>query len=332
MDFQTFRSWFDDAFLKAISEKTKLFNSYSSSTDVQAMSEYLTPLASHGKRFRPYLAYVASGVDSPEDHKDLFFGIELLHIYALIHDDIMDNGTMRHGVACAHQLFSKTYNNTRVGEGVAILLGDLVYQWSYESLIAYTQKYPESHTRIFEVFNTLVREVIHGQMLDVISPVQSPYELDLIVKKMYLKTARYSFVHPMRLGNIVAGKFDELESFADSYGTALGLMFQIQDDLIDVTTTSNKSSFLDIETNQQTVLSWCMQTKADKEHKEIFVSFLGKKLTDEDKIKVSELFDASGARVYAQSEIEKYYKAALDSIVDREVWKEVATMVHKRSS
>ncbi len=332
MDFPAFRSWFDDAFLKVISEKIKLFNSYSSSADVRSMSEYIVPLSSHGKRFRPYLAYVASGVDSPEEHADLFFGIELLHIYALIHDDIMDNGTMRHGVACAHQLFSKTYNSTRTGEGIAILLGDLVYQWSHESIVLYTQKHPESSSKILEVFNTLVREVIHGQMLDVISPVQPPCELDLIVKKMYLKTARYSFVHPMRLGYIAAGKFDQRESFADSYGTALGLMFQIQDDLIDVTMTSNKSSFLDIETNQQTVLSWYMQTKADKEHKEYFATLIGKKLTDEEKIKTSELLDISGARAYAQSEIEKYYKAALDSIAEEEIWNEVATMVYKRNS
>ncbi len=330
MDLQSFRTWFDTLFINKITNNIREFNSYSASQDVQVVSEYLIPLASHGKRFRPYLAYSALDTQTPEDHIDLFVAIELLHIYALIHDDIMDGGVVRHGVSCAHQRFGEVYKNQKVGEGLAILLGDLVYQWSYESVLNYVSKHPTYREKILQIFNTLIKEVIHGQMLDVIAPVKDVYSEELITQKMYLKTARYSFVHPIQLG--FAAKGEQMDSFAETYGGALGLMFQIQDDLFDVTQGTGKSSFSDIETNQQTILSWYMHTKADGVYKKEYVSCIGKKLTEEEKEKVCTLLEHSGAYGYAKEQVESYYQKAIGSGGITTKWQQVAGMVHNRMS
>ncbi|MBU3668869.1 MAG: hypothetical protein FGM57_02795 [Candidatus Taylorbacteria bacterium] len=330
MNLQEFREWFDVQFDRKIEEKISTYNTYSTSEDVHAIVTYVKQVAAHGKRFRPYLAYIALGSEKPEEHIDLFVAIEFLHLYAIIHDDIMDNGSMRHGVACAHRKFTELYFAQRVGGSLAILLGDLVFQWSYESLWSYVRTYPSTQERILGVFNELVGEVIHGQMIDVVSPTKDTYPLSLIIQKMYLKTARYSFVHPIRLGYIAKG--ENGDEFAESFGGALGTMFQIQDDMIDVSVQSNKSSFLDIETNQQTILSWYMRNEADAKHQDEFKTYIGRSLTDAEKANLSGIFEESGAYAYVKKEIDRYFEKAIQSARDSDVWKGIAHMVYTRTS
>jgi geranylgeranyl diphosphate synthase type I len=331
MDLRTFRSWFDEQWIAVLDTKIHAYVSKSTHSEIQSISAYVQLLARDGKRFRPYLAYLALGQSDPHEHVELLCAIELLHLFALVHDDIMDNGTTRHGVACAHRKFGEQYHSSRIGDGVAILLGDLVFAWSYESMLSYARTHPQQANVLIDVWGELIREVIHGQMIDVISPTQPPFTQELIEQKMYLKTARYSFVQPMRLGFAAAGSLDTRNEFAETYGRALGLMFQLQDDLIDVTEGHDKSSFLDIETKQQTLLSWYMQTKAADVSKTQFAHYFGKTLTDDDKRTVATLLQESGARAYVETQIEKYYQEA-SMYAGTDVWKAVAAMVYQRSN
>ncbi|MBP6905039.1 MAG: polyprenyl synthetase family protein, partial [Candidatus Pacebacteria bacterium] len=305
MNFAEFRPWFDERFSLLLEEKINSFSKESTSTDVFDIAQYAKMVATGGKRFRPYLSYVALGTSDPDEHFELFASVELLHVFALIHDDIMDNGTTRHGVVCAQRFFAKQYGGDRIGEGLATLLGDLVYQWSYESMFSYTRSHPKHAGELIDTFAQLIREVIHGQMLDVLSPVQVALSEDLIIQKMYLKTARYSFVQPMRLGYIAGGTIDQHSAFTETYGRALGLMFQLQDDLLDVTEGHDKSSFLDVETNQQTLLSWYMRTKVAPDTAGAFAGYLGRALTADDRHQVAQILEHSGARAYVLSEIDR---------------------------
>lgn len=330
MDFSTFRSWFDERFSTLLSDKIAEFTSYSASTEVAYIAQYAHDIAQGGKRFRPYLVYQALLPQDPEAHRELFAAVELLHVFALIHDDIMDDGTARHAVTCPHRHFTKRYHHARIGEGVAILLGDLVYQWSYECLLAYCAQHPRVGARLMEIYGELVREVIHGQMIDVISPTQPPFDEALITQKMYLKTARYSFVQPMRLGFAAAGTLDQHHEFAETFGRALGLMFQLQDDLIDVSSEGDKSTFLDIETNQQTILSWYVQSKAGSPDAARFASYLGAPTTPEARKDISQILTDSGARAYVVSLIDGYYADAC-TCAGETSWRTVADMVYTRT-
>jgi hypothetical protein len=124
MNFQEFRSWFDERFSFLLQQKIEVFAAHSDSAAVREISAYVELLAANGKRFRPFLVYLSNGFDREiaEDHKDLFFAVELLHLFALIHDDIMDEADTRHGVTCAHKQFDAQYG-TAVGEAIDILLG-----------------------------------------------------------------------------------------------------------------------------------------------------------------------------------------------------------------
>ncbi len=330
MSFESFRSYFDAAFSAYLEKNIATFSGYSSSPAVAAIAQYAARVASGGKRFRPYLAYVALGVQDPYEHTELFVAIELLHVFALIHDDIMDNGDTRHGVPCAHRAFATQYDSVRIGDGVAILLGDVVFQWSYEALLSYGESHQAERSLLISIWGELIREVIHGQMLDVISPAQSAYTQELIEQKMYLKTARYSFVQPMRLGFAAAGVLDQNNEFAETFGRALGLMFQLQDDLLDVIEGHDKSSFLDIETKQQTLLSWYIQTQAQEKYAQSFAQYFGKTLDASDKKNITTLLEESGARSYVQERIDAYYQEAL-GVAHTEEWNTLAAMVYARS-
>lgn len=335
MDFNTFRTWFDIQFAVLLEQKIKNFTQESASVQVADIAQYTKQIAAKGKRFRPFLAYNALLPEKPEDHVLLFVALELLHVFALIHDDIMDQAVTRHGVLCAHQVFSTTHNNKQVGEGVAILLGDLVYQWSYECMFAYTQLFPTHASRLLTTYGELIREVIHGQMLDVIAPAQAPLPIELITQKMYLKTARYSFIQPLRMGFIAQGDAKALpaqEKFAEHFGKSLGIMFQLQDDIFDITEGHEKASFSDIETNQQTVFTWYMQHRAEAGDSTLFSQFLGKKLTIVDRHTVTQLLETSGAKAFVEREIERYHQEALAVAIDMKdrIWKEIVALVAHR--
>jgi geranylgeranyl diphosphate synthase type I len=254
-----------------------------------------------------------------------------VHVFALIHDDIMDDATTRHGVDCAHAVFEKTYGK-KTGESIAILLGDLVFAWSYECLARYGAQHPETRVAVEKEFATLISEVTHGQILDVLSPLDALWSLDQIIEKMTLKTARYSFVQPLRIGRAAAGSTDT--TFPESFGIPLGIAFQIQDDLLDAqqSTETGKSSFTDIQTRQQTVLSWYMQTHATAEQKAHFLAYYGKPhLTTDATETLAQLLETSGARAHTAALAQEYFaKARVVATSEHALWSAVVDMVEKR--
>ncbi|HLP43799.1 MAG TPA: polyprenyl synthetase family protein [Candidatus Nanoarchaeia archaeon] len=326
MNLEQFRSYFDSAFFPFLQQKIAIFLKESSSSEIKELMEHVEKIAHGGKRFRPYLTYLALNKHDPDTHLELFFSIELLQIFALVHDDIMDHGKTRHGVECIHVSLEKKYGDKRIAEGVAILAGDLLHQWSQETILSYTEKHSDHREIVLGIFGELVREVIHGQMLDMISPTQETAQEDLIIQKMYLKTAKYSFIQPMRIGFAARGAMPQEHEFAETYGRALGIAFQLQDDLIDVIGGHNKSLFLDIETKQHTLLYWYMQHKATAELFKQFEPLLGKTLNEDEKKNVTRLLRESGAFEYVERRIEEYLTQAL-IVTNDPIWKDVAHTV-----
>ncbi len=339
MIFAEFRSWFDERFSLLLQEKIATFTAHSSSKDVQGIASYIETLGQGGKRFRPFLVSLGAGATKETQNKffSLYAAVELLHLFALIHDDIMDKAETRHGVRCAHSAFRDRYG-AHTSEAVAILLGDIVFAWAYECLLDYTQKVPEHSARLHQEFHLLVSEVTHGQLLDVLSPQQLPLSDMLLIEKMTLKTARYSFVRPLSLGFIVRGDSQDDQSFATAFGTALGIAFQLQDDLLDssVSTTTGKSSFTDIQTKQQTLLSWYMEHQAKEEYKTVFHALFGKTpLSEEDTHRLVIILEDSGAYTFVKERIAFYLDNTAQSIVtydrhDADVWESVISLVSKR--
>ena len=191
-----------------------------------------------GKRLRPILAIAAAEAAGahPETVLDEACSLELIHTYTLIHDDLpaMDNDDFRRGMPTSHKAF---------GEAVAILTGDALQTQAFGLLARAHTCRRHSPKRLIEVIGMLAdacgsRGVIGGQVVDIESegrPV-SRETLDYIHAH---KTGKLIHAAVM-LGAILGGATQAQQAALSRYGEAIGLAFQITDDILDVAGTSEQ--------------------------------------------------------------------------------------------
>ena len=194
----------------------------------------LYSLTAGGKRLRPVLLLAAcemAGGDL-EDALPYACAIEMIHTYSLIHDDLpgMDNDDLRRGKPTNHRVF---------GEGMAILAGDGLLNASMEIMMrAGLQRNDMLGVRAAEILarHAGVTGMIAGQTADIISEGLPP-EKDLV---SYIHTHKTSDLiqAPVEMGMTLAGCEPWQIEAGRKYGYHLGIAFQIVDDLLDVTSTT----------------------------------------------------------------------------------------------
>lgn len=211
-------------------------------------------LLSGGKRIRPVLAYASAKTiaDLSDATDSVACAVEAIHAYSLIHDDLpaMDDDDLRRGKATCHIAFN---------EATAILAGDALQALAFEALS--TAPKLEDRTRI-----ALIRELasasgaqgmVGGQAIDLASVNQQPQLAEL--QHMHnLKTGALIRAS-VRMGAIATDSVsDEQLSSLTTYADAIGLAFQVQDDILDVTAdteTLGKQQGADIALNKPTYVS-----------------------------------------------------------------------------
>ena len=184
-----------------------------------------------GKRIRPILVYAACELagGTAEQADVPAAAIELLHTYSLVHDDLpaMDDDDLRRGRATCHRAYD---------EATAILAGDTLHTLAFE-LLASAGSFSASQR--VAMIRTLCRAagaegMAAGQMQDMLAEGQL-LTLAALEEMHYLKTGRL-ITASLQLGLIASGREDvSLASALNEYGDAIGLAFQIQDDILDVT-------------------------------------------------------------------------------------------------
>jgi geranylgeranyl diphosphate synthase type I len=189
-----------------------------------------------GKRLRPafcHWAFVGAGGD-PGDQRvvDAGAALELLHTFALIHDDVMDGSAMRRGLHAVHVDFEGRHalsrwrgEGRRFGEGVAILVGDLAFVYA-DLLLAGAPR------EAVDVFTELRLEVNIGQYLDLIGTVRGDGTRDAARRICIYKSGKYTVERPLHLGAALAGRLSDLAEPLSAYGLPLGEAFQLRDDLL----------------------------------------------------------------------------------------------------
>lgn len=184
-----------------------------------------------GKRLRPLLAY-AAGVDLGADLARIdpaAAAVELIHCYSLIHDDLpaMDDDDLRRARPTCHKAFD---------EATAILAGDALETLAFTVLTAHDQPW-SSESRVVAV-KTLAEAagamgMVGGQMLDIEAENQKVSLSDL--ENIHRLKTGALIRASIRLGAIAAGCLDEkLWAQLDAFASLIGLAFQVQDDLLDV--------------------------------------------------------------------------------------------------
>lgn len=275
-----------------------------------------------GKRARPFLAYSMykiSGGKSEEIGMRIAIGIELFHMFCLIHDDITDRGKIRHGeqtiheFAYAHMKKEKRRGDLmHVAESQAMLAGDLVYSWAYERIAGLRGVSEDVHREALGVFIDAMQDVVAGQMIDVDITTRKDVPLSLLMKKMELKTASYTFVRPLELGAVLAGASKETREFCHNFGMVVGTAFQLQDDLLDIIGTQKqlgKMPLGDIREGQHTPISHdAMKRASDTDKKTLTHLFGAGKLSQDEIKKIKRIFVETGSLRRAEDRIAEGFK------------------------
>jgi geranylgeranyl diphosphate synthase type II len=185
-----------------------------------------------GKRLRPILCLAAAETIGAESGPALApaCGLEMIHTYSLIHDDLpaLDNDALRRGVPTCHVVF---------GEAIAILAGDALLTHGLGTLAQYPEEeiYTEAKVRavsaVVEAIGTT--GMIGGQVADLEAENEQHPSEDLVARIHESKTGRLIRAS-LAVGGLLSFAEDKDLSRLDAYGRAVGLAFQIKDDLLDV--------------------------------------------------------------------------------------------------
>ncbi|MCL7425730.1 polyprenyl synthetase family protein [Streptomyces sp. YS415] len=230
---------------------------------IDALSELI---ASGGKRIRPAFCvtgYLAAGGDP--GHPGIVAAgaaLEMLHLSALVHDDVLDDSGTRRGLPTVHTTYTRLHAGRgwqgearRYGEGVALLVGDLALVYSDELMAqAPSPALPEWHR--------LRSEVMIGQYMDVHAAAEFCADARTSRLIARIKSGRYTIHRPLVVGASAAGRGDLAAAF-EEYGEAVGEAFQLRDDLLDAfgdTAATGKPTGLDFTQHKMTLLlGWAMQ-------------------------------------------------------------------------
>lgn len=189
-----------------------------------------------GKRLRPVLCMEAGRMvagSQPDGIEELGAALEMLHTYSLIHDDLpaLDNDDLRRGRPTCHKVF---------GEALAILAGDALQTQAYE-VMARLKCPAEARVRIVEEIargTGTVDGMIGGQVVDLEAEHTKPDAAML----EYIHGAKTAALITASLvgGGLYAGADDRAVAHLRAFGKSIGLAFQIVDDILDVTQTSEQ--------------------------------------------------------------------------------------------
>lgn len=196
---------------------------------------------SKGKRLRPKFCLTgwwASGQTRNDERvTSACAALELLHTFALVHDDIMDASDCRRGMPSLHRRMASMHraaswrgNSAQYGNSVAILAGDLLLGWSHELLDTCSLP-PAALAAARKALFAGYHELVIGQYLDIVGQA-SDLSAASISEVNRLKTAKYTVELPLRIGAILGGGNESLLTALSSYALPLGQAFQLRDDVL----------------------------------------------------------------------------------------------------
>ena len=199
---------------------------------LEALASYLDG----GKALRPrfcYWGHAITGEDSSAVLVQACAALELLHAFALIHDDLMDNSATRRGRPALHREIAEQHRQhgwagdpDNYGRAIAVLTGDLAFAVASRLAAAFPGP-------ALAVWSRMVDELVLGQFLDLSGAARQDRSLGLARTTTLLKSARYTVTAPLRLGAALTG-VTSLPPDLVRYGDLVGEAFQLRDDLLGV--------------------------------------------------------------------------------------------------
>jgi geranylgeranyl diphosphate synthase type I len=287
------------------------------------LTQLRTLVLAGGKRLRPaffHWAFVGAGGD-PDDPRvvDLGAAIELLHTFALVHDDVMDNADTRRGGPSVHAAAIDSHAGAgwrgearRFGEGVAILVGDFAFV--YADMLAGSLDTP---TR--RIYDELRVELCVGQYLDLAATASGVRDPAVARRIEWYKSGKYTVERPLHLGAAVAGRLDELRGPLSAFGLPLGEAFQMRDDLLSVfgdPALTGKPVGDDLREGKLTPLVAATAARADAEGRVLLDRIGTTDITEAEVAALQELMVRCGAVREVETAIERLVVESLAALTD----------------
>lgn len=260
-----------------------------------------------GKRLRPFLVMLsAKAVDADFSKvKNAALAVELLHNFTLVHDDIMDNSDKRRGRLTLHKKYDMS---------TAILAGDNLIALAYECLL---KDCNNNAKKVITTFNHGIVEVCEGQSLDKEFEIRANVSLNEYLEMIYKKTAALAEMCCSVGAQLGEGSIKQVKALSN-FGKYLGMAFQIQDDLLDITakeTEFGKPIGGDLVEGKKTFLFLTALAKAKgKDTHALLKVVINKGIKKEEVFFYKELYDRLGILDYARKEIIKYTKLAVSNL------------------
>ncbi len=269
-----------------------------------------------GKALRPrfcYWGYVASTDTGPgPDLVTAAAAVELLHAFALIHDDLMDASPTRRGRPALHEAFTAEHRchgwagePGRYGAATALLTGDLAF--ALAGRLA-----GELPGRVSGVWGRLISELTAGQFLDLAGAARRDRSAELAATIARLKSGRYTVTGPLRLGAALAGP-DGLAPALAQFGDLVGEAFQLRDDLLGAfgdPQLTGKPVGEDLRSGKPTLLVAYTAQRVGGPDTGPLRRIGAADLTDAEVAAITALIDSSGARARVEQLIESNLRTA----------------------
>lgn len=263
-----------------------------------------TDLAGGGKRVRA--AFCLWGADALPGRTgartagvvEAAAALEMFHLAALVHDDVMDRSDLRRGVATAHRRFGSQHRARGLlgsadlyGDAVATLLGDLCFSWADDLLHRALARLPETGTkdptsadgpptreRVRRVWEQMRTETMAGQYLDLLAQASPDVTESTVGRVLQHKSAGYTVVHPLVLGGTIAGASPALLAGYVDLGRRVGEAFQLRDDVLGLygdARATGKPVTDDVREGKRTLLVVWAEEGADRDQRATLRAHLG---------------------------------------------------------
>ncbi|MEZ5087718.1 MAG: polyprenyl synthetase family protein [Tessaracoccus sp.] len=309
----------DDSFLTAIGNTIDAFLDTQrpglEAIGSEAMLDVACGFTSGGKRLRPAFCYwanvaVEGAPAEPDPLLAIASSLDLLHVSALVHDDLIDAADTRRGLPAAHRQFQALHHEGQgrgsgeeFGVSSAILLGDLLLMWSIELA---DSSGAEHLDRARPLLAATRAEVTAGQFLDVATQYGLAgasgidAELDVARRVLEYKSARYSVRRPIQIGAALGGASEALIEVLGEFGSLIGRAFQLRDDVLGVfgdPERTGKPWAGDLREGKRTVLALTALSRADEAQASVLSTVLGSQdASDQLVTEAAAIIEDTGAR------------------------------------
>ncbi|MCW3125727.1 MAG: polyprenyl synthetase [Bacteroidetes bacterium] len=261
-----------------------------------------------GKRIRPLLLLLACDAFSGDVQASLSaaHAMELFHNFTLVHDDIMDDATLRRGIPTVHEKF---------GLNASVLSGDALFAYAYKYLCEAPVHY---QPHIFQVFTKAAIEILEGQQMDMDFESRLDVTVDEYLKMIGYKTS-VLLACALQTGSILGGASIADQMNLYNFGLKLGLSFQIKDDWLDTfgdNAKVGKKIGGDIIQNKKTYLLITLLLEAGDTDKAALLKLFTEKNEDKKVEGVKALYAQYNISEKTLDRAEALYNEALTSLAD----------------